>query len=182
MSKVERDPINEDSLPKLGLEPYAELIKRSARADTPIDDAKRGLMLLWLSDYFLDAIDVELAPFGITESKLDLLILLTLHGDKRATPSAIAKRLGITRASATSLIDWLEKRRLVIRNHSAQDRRKVFVSITEEGRTFVDKALPTYWSFCASILTDLEPEERQVFEKIVNKLNHSLQQKLGVER
>lgn len=45
-------------------------------------------MLLWLSDYVLDVANNELAPLGITESKLDFLLLLTLHEVKRATPSA----------------------------------------------------------------------------------------------
>lgn len=182
MSKFDRGSTNEDTLPKLGLDPYVELINNSSSINTNIEDAKIGLMLLWLSDYFLDAMDMELAPFGITESKLDLLILLTLHGERRATPSAIAERLGITRASATSMIDWLEKRNFVIRNHSAQDRRKVYVSITEDGHTFVEKTLPTYWSFCASSMIELEADERKVFEKLINKLTQSIQRRLGVER
>lgn len=45
-------------------------------------------MLLWLSDYVLDVANNELASLGITESKLDFLLLLTLHKVKRATPSA----------------------------------------------------------------------------------------------
>lgn len=109
MTKLKKTYMNEDDLPALGIEPYVELIQMSSSNETNHEDAKLGLMLLWLSDYVLDVTDNELAPFGITESKLDLLLLLTLHGERRATPSALAKRLGITRASATSMLDWLEK-------------------------------------------------------------------------
>ncbi|MFJ8461664.1 MarR family winged helix-turn-helix transcriptional regulator [Lysinibacillus xylanilyticus] len=182
MTKIKKMFTNEDDLPVLGLEPYIELIQTSSLDNTDQEDAKLGLMLLWLSDYVLDVMDIDLAPFGITESKLDLLILLTLHDERRATPSAIAERLGITRASATSMIDWLEKRNLVVRNHSKEDRRKIYVSLTEEGRTFVAKILPTYWSSCASNMIDLEPDERKVFEKLVNKLLKSIQRRLEVER
>ncbi|GIN96899.1 MarR family transcriptional regulator [Siminovitchia terrae] len=182
MSKFDRGFIDKDTLPKLGLEPYVELINKSSSIDTNTEDAKIGLMLLWLSDYFLDVVDMELAPFEITESKLDLLVLLTLHGERRATPSAIAERLGIARASATSMIDWLEKKNLVIRNHSTQDRRRIYVSLTEEGHTFVNKVLPTYWSSCASSMIDLNSDERKVFEKIIKKLTKSMQKRLGVER
>ncbi|MGE7928934.1 MarR family winged helix-turn-helix transcriptional regulator [Lysinibacillus xylanilyticus] len=182
MTKIKKMFTNEDDLPVLGVEPYFELIQTSSLDNTDQEDAKLGLMLLWLSDHVLDVMDIELAPFGITESKLDLLILLTLHSERRATPSAIAERLGITRASATSMIDWLEKRNLVVRNHSIEDRRKIYVSLTDEGRTFVAEILPTYWSSCASNMIDLEPDERKVFEKLVNKLLKSIQRRLEVER
>lgn len=182
MTKSKKSYTYEDDLPVLGVEPYFELIQTSSSSDTNREDAKLGLMLLWLSDYVLDVADNELAPFGITESKLDLLLLLTLHEDRRATPSALAQRLGITRASATSMLDWLEKRNLVVRNHSKEDRRKVYVSLTDEGRAFITKVLPTYWSSCASNLIDLEPDERKVFEKLVSKLLKSIQRKLKVKR
>lgn len=182
MTKLKKTYTNDDDLPVLGVEPYIELIQTSSASDTNQEDAKLGLILLWLSDHVLDVIDNELAPFGITESKLDLLLLLTLHGERRATPSALAKRLGITRASATSMLDWLEKRNLVVRNHSKEDRRKIYVSLTDEGRIFIAEVLPTYWSACASNVSDLEPDERQVFEKLVSKLLKSIQRKLKVER
>jgi len=179
---MEKKISSEDSLPPLGIEPYMELIQEPAAKEAIKQDTQTGLMMLWLSDFVLDAVDVELEPFGITESKLDLLLLLTLYGDKKKTPSSLAERLGISRASLTSMIDWLEKRKLVERTHCANDRRKVHVHITEEGRVMVKKVLPVYWSFCASIVQDLEPEEKQVFEKVIKKLNDKMQKRLGVER
>ncbi|GKU85055.1 MarR family winged helix-turn-helix transcriptional regulator [Niallia sp. NCCP-28] len=173
---------SEDFLPPLGIDPYIELIQESASKEVIKQDAQTGLMMLWLSDFILDAVDVELEPFGITESKLDLLLLLTLYGEKKKTPSSLAERLGISRASLTSMIDWLEKRKLVERTHCANDRRKVHVHITEEGRNVVNKVLPTYWSFCASIVQDLEPAEKQVFEKVIKKLIGKMQERLEVER
>lgn len=179
---MEKKISSEDFLPPLGIEPYMELIQEPAAKEAIKQDTQTGLMMLWLSDFVLDAVDVELEPFGITESKLDLLLLLTLYGDKKKTPSSLAERLGISRASLTSMIDWLEKRKLVERTHCANDRRKVHVHITEEGRGMVKKVLPVYWSFCASIVQDLEPEEKQVFEKVIKKLNDKMQKRLGVER
>ncbi|MEI4802488.1 MarR family winged helix-turn-helix transcriptional regulator [Bacillus sp. NPDC077411] len=182
MRKNGKGTYSDDTLPRLGIHPYLDLINHSASSSTNRNDASMGLIMLWLSDNILDVMDQELAQFGITESKLDLLILITLHDNKVITPSAIAERLGIRRASATSMIDWLEKRNLVTRKPSSFDRRKIYVSITEEGRTFVEKVLPTYWSVCASIFDELDPTERQVFEKIIKKLNENMQVRLGVGR
>lgn len=67
--------------------------------------------MLWLGDNVLDMVDIDLAAFDITESKLDLLLLLSLHADQElVTPSSIADRLGIRRSSVTALLIWLEKK------------------------------------------------------------------------
>ncbi|TBL81026.1 MarR family winged helix-turn-helix transcriptional regulator [Paenibacillus thalictri] len=172
-----------DHLPKLGVKPYAELMDKTAPKDTDRKSAYVGLLMLWLGDNVLDVMDLELSPFGITESKLDLLLLLMLHeGRELVTPSALAERLGIRRASVTALLDWLEKRHWIARRTSEADRRMIHVSITPEGRALVDKALPAFWSACSSIISDMDPEERKVLETILFKLNNRLEKKLGVGR
>ncbi|MBP1996045.1 MarR family winged helix-turn-helix transcriptional regulator [Paenibacillus eucommiae] len=172
-----------DQLPKLGVKPYIELMGKTASKDTDRNSAYIGLLMLWLGDNTLDAIDLGLSSFGITESKLDLLLLLTLHeGRELVTPSALADRLGIRRASVTALLDWLEKRRWIIRQPSELDRRMIHVSLTPEGRDLLEQVLPAFWSTCSSIIIEMDPEERIVLEKILLKLNASLEKRMGVGR
>ncbi|WP_426454521.1 MarR family winged helix-turn-helix transcriptional regulator [Paenibacillus sp. S-38] len=173
----------DQQLPKLGIAPYLDLMDQTATKDTDRKSTHMGLLMLWLSDNTLDLMDMDLSEFGITESKLDLLLLLMLHEDREhVTPSAIADRLGIRRASVTALLDWLEKRKWIVREQSVQDRRMIHVSITREGRDLVGNVLPTFWATCASLLSDLDEEERTVFEKILVKLNGSIEKRLGVGR
>lgn len=181
--KNNREHSADQSLPKLGVTPYLELMDKTASPGTDRHSAYMGLLMMWLSDHVLDVMDLELSQFNITESKFDLLMLLTLHeGREAVTPSAIAERLGIRRASATALLDWLEKRNWIKREQSLLDRRMVHVSITPEGRSLVENALPTFWSTCSSLLSDLEPQERQAFEKVLLKLNRAMESRLGVGR
>lgn len=171
------------SLAKLGPEPYVELMQRTSAPETDLKSAHIGLLSLWLGDNILDVMDLSLAEYGITESKFDLLMLLTLHeGNGRVTPSALAERLGVRRASVTAMLDWLEKRNWIIRETSPQDRRSVQVRISGEGKTLVEKALPSFWSTCASITDELEPEEKELLGKIVLKLNTSMEKRLGMGR
>ncbi|WP_010496718.1 MarR family winged helix-turn-helix transcriptional regulator [Paenibacillus elgii] len=173
----------DQQLPALGIDPYLELMDKTAAQDVDRKSIRMGLVMLWFSDNILDMMDIDLAPFGITESKLDMLLLLMLHeGRELITPSGIADRLGIRRASVTALLDWLEKRGWVSREQSAKDRRMIHVSITAEGRALVHQVLPTFWSTCASLLGDLDTEERRVFEKILGKLHRSIETRIGVGR
>jgi len=183
MSRKKNKELTAEQLPKLGVEPYLELMNHTAHRETDRQSASLGLLMMWLGDNILDAMDLELSPFGITESKLDLLILLTLHESReRVTPSSLADRLGIRRASVTTLLDWLEKRNWVVREPSAGDRRMLHVKITAEGRALVNQVLPTFWSTCSSLMIDLEPEEQRVLGNILMKLNRTMENRLGVGR
>jgi len=189
MSRVKKSEGSvEQQLPALGIDPYLSLLKRSAgvaanNVETNLQSTKMGLQLLWLSDNILDVMDLDLAPYGITESKLDVLLLLVLHeGRESVTPSAIADRLGIRRASVTALLDWLEKRGWIAREQSARDRRMLHIRITTEGKALVDQVLPTFWATCASLLDDLDEQEIQLFEKVLNKLHRGIEKRAGAGR
>ncbi|UUZ81181.1 MarR family transcriptional regulator [Paenibacillus sp. P26] len=181
--KIEKDHSSDQQLPRLGTAPYLRLMEDSASKDTKRTAAHSGLLLLWISDNILDLVELHLSPYGISESKLDLLMLLYLHQDKPdITPSAIASRLGIRRASATALLDWLEKRSWIERRTSEQNRRMVHVRLTTEGRKLIEEALPAFWRSCASFIDDLDQEEQDLLQKLLVKLNASLEKKLGVGR
>lgn len=183
MSRKNKREHTADQLPKLGIQPYLNLMEKTALQNTDRKLAHLGLLMLWLGDNVIDVIDLNLEKFGITECKLDVLLLLTLHeGRELITPSSLADRLGIRRASVTALLDWLEKRHWIIREQSTLDGRRIHVKITEEGRELVARALPVFWSACASIMSELEEEERMLLEKILMKLNSSMEKKLGVGR
>ncbi|RKN75987.1 MarR family winged helix-turn-helix transcriptional regulator [Paenibacillus ginsengarvi] len=172
-----------DQLPKLGIQPYLELMDKTAGKERNGAHSRLGLLMLWFSDHFLDAVDLELAPFGITESKLDLLLLLKLHENRTyIAPSSLADRLGIRRASVTALLDWLEKRNLIIREQSELDRRRIHVQITKEGQELLDRVLPAFWSACSSIMNDLDHDEVALLDKMLVKLNAGIEKKLGVGR
>ncbi|WP_068618063.1 MarR family winged helix-turn-helix transcriptional regulator [Paenibacillus tuaregi] len=178
--KRTKEHLADQQLPPLGVGPYLELMSKAASKDTERKSAHMGLLMLWLSDNVLDVMDLELAPYGITESKLDLLLLLVLHeGRDLITPSALADRLGIRRASVTALLDWLEKRKWIIRSQSDLDRRMIHVSITEEGSELVKQVLPTFWSTCASLVEGLTEEESAAFEQILIKLHRLAEKRMG---
>jgi MarR family transcriptional regulator, negative regulator of the multidrug operon emrRAB len=181
--KPAKEYTTEQQLPRLGTSPYLKLMERTASSDTNLNSAHLGLIMLWLGDNILDMVDIDLAAFDITESKLDLLLLLSLHADQElVTPSSLADRLGIRRSSVTALLIWLEKRNLIVREPYAKDGRMTHVRISAEGSTLVNQILPTFWSTCASLVDELDKEEQAVFQKVLVKLNASLEKRLGSGR
>jgi DNA-binding MarR family transcriptional regulator len=62
-----------------------------------------------------------------------LLVMRGLPLDSEPTVSELAARLQIRHHSVVELVDRLERRQLVLRCRSEQDRRKVLVRLTPEG-------------------------------------------------
>ena len=66
--------------------------------------------------------------------------LFNIIGAHPQTPTRLARFQGVTPATATATVSTLEQRGWVIREHDAEDRRRVIVSLTGEGRAVLDRA------------------------------------------
>ncbi|WP_405082909.1 MarR family winged helix-turn-helix transcriptional regulator [Paenibacillus chitinolyticus] len=181
--KPAKEYTTEQQLPRLGTKPYRDLLERTANSDTDRDSALTGLLMLWVGDSVLDVMDIHLSDYDITESKMDILLLIFLHQDQElVTPSSIADRLGIRRSSVTSLLNWLDKRDLIIREPYSKDGRMTHIRLSPEGSGLVQRVLPVFWSTCASLVDELDKEERELFNKMLVKLNRGIEKRLGAGR
>jgi DNA-binding MarR family transcriptional regulator len=72
---------------------------------------------------------------GLTPQRYLLLLLVkgAEDGTERATISELAKRLQLAQSTVTELVDRTARAGLVRRTASTDDRRVVFVELTEEG-------------------------------------------------
>jgi DNA-binding MarR family transcriptional regulator len=62
-----------------------------------------------------------------------LLVLQLLEPGRSLTVGEVAKHVNLNQATVTAIMDRLEERLLVKRHKGKQDRRQVFVSLTENG-------------------------------------------------
>lgn len=88
----------------------------------------------------------------------------------RPTVSELAERLKITRASVTTGVNKLISMGYVHKEPSNEDRRVVYVRLTENGKRLIEakyKALKEYGEFISSTL---EPEELISFSFTLNKI------------
>jgi DNA-binding MarR family transcriptional regulator len=70
-------------------------------------------------------------------SYAQFFLLGYLASEDFLTMTDISKKMGHSTAAATGLVDRLEKLNYVQRLHASDDRRKVMVQITEEGKQLV---------------------------------------------
>src|SRR3990167_11076896 len=74
-------------------------------------------------------------PFSYSQSSA----LLAIDSQKEISQREIASRLNLQPASVVSLIDELERLKLVIRKPTSFDRRKYNITLTPQGKSFAYK-------------------------------------------
>ncbi|OHX11305.1 MarR family winged helix-turn-helix transcriptional regulator [Chromobacterium sphagni] len=160
--------------------PHLLLMRETLPADNAEDGATAGLLLLWLGDDALKLVNERLAEHGLSENKLQVLMLFLLQekgcfGDDTPTPSSIANYCGITRASATGLLDWLEKRGLIARTPHPTDRRSLQLKLTDQARTVLGDALPGFWRSCSALTDALDAQEKSQLLTLLAKMWNATQ-------
>ena len=101
----------------------------------------------------LTAVNLTISQFGVLEALFHLGPL---------SQRDLAEKLLKSGGNMTMVIDNLEKRQLVKRERSAEDRRFVSVCLTEEGRQLISEIFPRHVADVVeemSILTESEQEE-----------------------
>jgi DNA-binding MarR family transcriptional regulator len=106
------------------------------RFDSPQQEA---YLALWRTYDRLRALEDDLfAEFHLTAQQYNLLRLLRAAGEPVPT-LALAERLVSRAPDITRMVDKLEKRKLLTRTRSTEDRRTVLVTITAAGLALLDQ-------------------------------------------
>ena len=107
-------------------------LRRELKKKRPFDgpEQEATLQILRTSDRLHNRLGRFLREFGLTPSQYNVLRIL--RGEQRPMPSLeIGERMIQVVPAITGLIDRLEKRGLVQRRRCDEDRRVVFVELTE---------------------------------------------------
>lgn len=138
-----------------------------------IDGVINFLTLLRVGSDLSDVLDNFLGQYGLLQSRWWILILLMREQDFTSTPSALAEKAGVSRATMTGLIDGLDKDGLVIRMTDATDRRKFHIKLTVLGQAKLDEVMPEYYRRVDRLMSILSPEEGEVLTSMLIKLQNN---------
>ena len=96
--------------------------------------------------------------FDLTEAQFNVLFSLK-YNPHNVTQSDLGKRLVVTRASVTSVLDRLEGKGLVTRVDVPENRRIYHVVLTEKGRALIDEVEPLYREKIRETMEDLSERD-----------------------
>lgn len=104
-----------------------------------------------------------------------LMVLQALDGEEKLTVSQIAAAIRMSQASVTLITAKLETLGLVERHRGTEDRRKVYVLLSDAGRDVLDAAPDALHEKFAKAFEDIAPWERSMlvsaFQRVAEMLN-----------
>ncbi|RUR75564.1 MarR family winged helix-turn-helix transcriptional regulator [Chlorogloeopsis fritschii PCC 9212] len=105
-----------------------------------------------------------------------LRTLAFLKRNPGASLSEVAEHLGVTCATASATTERLVQRNLVQRTDHPQERRRIVLNLTEEGKLLLEQSQEKTRTHIAEILEELTPEQISQIEEGLALLKNVFEQ------
>lgn len=137
-----------------------------------------------LINLFDHVMDME-AKAVITEaykdiSNNDLHIIEAVGVEEPRNMSVIAGRLSVTVGTLTTNMNGLEKKGYIQRERSLEDKRVVYVTLTEKGRKAFYHHRDFHKKMIRAIVKDLKEDETEILYRCLVNLNSFLEMASGI--
>lgn len=135
--------------------------------DADVTAVSTFLYLLRVATELSVALDTCLSKHGLLQGRWWVLILLMREASKTSTPSALADKAGVSRATMTGLIDGLEQNGLVARVYANGDRRSISIALTDSGQSKLDVVMPDYYRRLRLCMQSLDEDQRKQLQEFL---------------
>ncbi|MDI1360665.1 MarR family transcriptional regulator [Methylotenera sp.] len=142
--------------------PDAKVLRKFAEryAEVDSDSVIHYLNILRIGTELSDSLDRFLATHGLLQGRWWVLILLMREDDLTTTPSELADKSGVSRATMSGLINGLLRDGLIARQEGDVDRRSYSVKLTEAGQAKLDEVMPDYYSRVKKMMGAIPVQQR----------------------
>jgi DNA-binding MarR family transcriptional regulator len=120
--------------------------------------------------------------FGGDISFSQYLILQTLLEKEAMRMNELASILGVSKANVTGLVDRMVRTRVIERMRSDEDRRVVFVTLTQKGKRTVQRMLNVQRKEWQRIMETIPSRNLEVFMDSLEQLAYALVDRSGSSR
>ena len=122
---------------------------------------------------FVALANQSLNSYQLSPAARQALAILDGAGEP-LSPTEIARRLIVTTASITSLLDTLQRRGLVERRPDPADRRRLLITITPAAQELVRRFVPEIVALQASVMRDIPDQERRQFVAVLTRIREAI--------
>ena len=152
--------------------PKYDTLQRFAEryAEMDVSAVQSFLALLRVASDVIENLDACLARHDLLQGRWWILILLMREENLTASPSLLADKAGVTRATMTGLLDSLERTGLIERIPHVEDRRMLNVKLTAKGQQRLDAVMPDYYERVAKVMQGLSEKDRASFMEMLHKV------------
>ncbi|MBU8565293.1 MarR family transcriptional regulator [Virgibacillus pantothenticus] len=133
---------------------------------------KAFVVLIKASKALQDHVMEDIKNYGMKTS--EFTILETLYHKGKQTVREISNSVLIKTGSITYVIDRLEEKGMLQREHCQKDRRVVYIDITDEGKNLMDEIFPKHQKVIEELFTDISDEQKQTVIDMLKKVGKRL--------
>jgi DNA-binding MarR family transcriptional regulator len=144
-------------------------------SEEALDGLRKAFVDLLVADRRLRGREGQ-RPGGMSLAHMRLLSCLLDAEGERLSAGRLAAAAELTPASATQMLDGLERRGVVVRERDAGDRRVVVIALTEEGRRLVLDKRAEFRGLWAERMGDLGEDELRAGLEVLGRLHHFLEE------
>lgn len=119
--------------------------------------------------YFLNS---QLAAFDITAEQWQVLV--TLSKQNKINQKILSKAVNKDQPTLTRMLDILERKSLVERHVSKEDRRSFSIHITEKGLSLTEKLIPYIEDIFEKMLNDISEKELKTYIDVLTKIDNNI--------
>ncbi|MGG4179883.1 MarR family transcriptional regulator [Virgibacillus pantothenticus] len=133
---------------------------------------KAFVVLIKASKALQDHVMEDIKNYGMKTS--EFIILETLYHKGKQTVREISDSVLIKTGSITYVIDRLEEKGMLQREHCQKDRRVVYIDITDEGKNLMDEIFPKHQKVIEELFMDISDEQKQTIIDVLKKVGKRL--------
>jgi len=123
-----------------------------------------------------DNFNSKLKEKGLT--RVQWIALFYLGEADSLSQTILAKKMNIKNATVVTLINRLEREKLIVRKKTNLDRRKTLISLTELGKEIREKTMYLGENFNKNLRGDIDNEDLEIFKKVLKKMVENSEKKL----
>jgi len=125
--------------------------------------------------YFMDTFHEN----GIDLSKEQWIVLKRLHDKDGQSQNDLAFITNRSKTSLTRLINTMEKKGLVYRELSKEDKRINHIHISDMGKSILKKSLPVLSKIITELQGGISADEIRITIKVLNNIQSNINKKLS---
>jgi len=102
---------------------------------------------------------------------MQFAVLAMLRESGLCSQNSLGRLTAMDAATIKGVVARLEERKLVCKLASSEDRRKLLIELTPEGRLVLDRAIPRAVEISAMTLQPLTRDEQAIFLRLLARLS-----------
>ncbi|MFL0267888.1 MarR family winged helix-turn-helix transcriptional regulator [Candidatus Clostridium radicumherbarum] len=115
-----------------------------------------------------EAFGRRLQNTGIT--RVQWIALYYLKTQKRISQKDLSRLMNVKDSSAGRLIDRLERDGLIERERNDNDRRVIYISLTDKGDKLISDLIPFGTQFNDDLLEGIDEKDLLIYDKVLKKM------------